>query len=307
MKKAILINTKLIPCGGTHYLHTKKFLKCFEWFDYKFEEINETHQLDNIEDTEGTIIYLANFGWGNENYKQEIDILSKLKNVTFIFWLTIPEYCDNLLNNKILMLIKFYEKPPETYPHAVKEYEIQQNDPRCVTLYFGANVKPEDVEIKTDLENYVFDCNYVGDNYNESWTPYIQSNLKTFIRYTTRSGSFIPEEVRIDSFKKSLCSLGWQHEINKDCFLITERIFEALSYGCLLITDSKHIEREIEGGCVYVESKEDCVEKIRYYKNNIDEAREIINKGYEYIKQKGSYYYSCKLFLDKINEQKLNK
>ena len=245
MKKAILINTQILPAPGTAYLFATKFLKCFEWFDYEFMEINNMNEIRKLEDVSGTIVFMFDHGYKNVNYKQEIDILSELKNVTFICWGCEEKYVKNKLNNVILTGAKLYKKPPIN--GAIKAWDLQLNCDNFVALAHGANVHPEHLEIKTDFSKYIYDCNFVGYTYNTDWLQYIQQHLNTFIRSTGGSNYCIGEE-RINSYKNSLCSLGWQADLNKQNFVISERIFEAMAYGCLVITDAKHIEEELRGG-----------------------------------------------------------
>ena len=85
---------------------------------------------------------------------------------------------------------------------------------------------------------------------------------------------------------------------------ITQRIFEALSYGCIVITDHPDTVTLTDDIVLYANSYEDFIIKYNYVINNYDtdEIKDKIVRGYEWSKKYGTNRYSAKLFIDKINE-----
>ncbi len=299
-KKIILINTANLPCPGSHYLHTIKFLSSFKYFDYEYHEVNNINDIEKYEDTENNIFYLSNHGIPNGN--TELDILSaKYKESIFILW-SYHWHLDYITPrfNKWVLTGEHYRQPPILDAH-LKTYNFQNKLDNYIPLTFAANIHPKDLVRRIKFTDYEYDCNYVGACYNSDWMNVIYSKLNAFIRATP---PFIPENIRVNSFKNSLCSLGFQSPENKKNFCITERIFEAMSYGCLVFVDSEFISDETNQSVVYVSSVQELVDKLLYFKNNPIELSIIVNRAYDYIQNYGTYYHTCQNFLNGM--KKLN-
>ena len=211
MKKVFLINTSQLPCPGSHYLHTIKFLKSFSYFGYEFIEIHKIEEVISYEDSPDNIFYIADHGFHINNQPNEIDILSRFKNSVFFLWHLHYnlEFLSKKLN-KWILTGEHYRKEPESPGHK-KSYDLQNSLKNYVPLTFAANSHPDEIKLKENFDNYKYDCNYVGCAYNPDWIGHIQQHLKCFIRFTP---PFISEEDRINSFKDSLCSLGFQSPNN---------------------------------------------------------------------------------------------
>lgn len=303
MKKVILVNTPNLPCPGSHYLHTIKFLNSFKHFGFEFIEINRIDQINNHPDSNDNIIYVSDQGWReahfNRNWSGELDVLSKYTESNFIFWFWHEKY--DILKNKINKFVLTGEhmrlRPDPSSTLHIGFYDFQLTIDNYIPLTFASNIHPDEIKVKTDFNNYIYDCNYVGYGYNKDWSSHIQSQVKSYIKYTP---PHIPEQQRVDSFLNSLTTLGWQSRYNKLNNCITERIFEGMSYGCLVIHDSKYIEMETNGATVFANSPKEVVDLIRYYKSNIGELTEKVNQGYDYIRKCGTYYHTCKTFVDRL-------
>ena len=293
-----LINTKELPCPGSHYLHTKKFLSGFCHYGYNFIEINDIKDIEKYEDMFTDIIYISNHGY-KFGLPKEIDILCERKNSTFIFWYG-HDYIDLLSKkiNKWILTGEHFRKKPQMSSH-LKSFDIQNSINNYIPLTFASNLHPNDIILKENFDEYLYDCNFVGFCYNTQWSYHLKKKLNCYIKY---SPPFISEKERIDSFKNSLSSLGFQHPNNKLNYVITERIFEALSFSCLLFVDSIFIEEEIPNGVVYVSSPDEIVSKLNYFKSNMEELKYIVSNGLDYVKKNGTYFNVCGNFLKKINE-----
>lgn len=292
-----LINTPDLPIPGSHYLHTKNFLESFRYFGYKYNEIDNVEELSNIEDTKTNIFYISDHGFHYNQKPNTIEILSSFKESIFLLW-HLHNNLDYLSTkfNKWILTGEHFRRIPISESHR-RSYDLQLTLNNYVPLTFASNLHPSEIKPKEDISKYKYDCNYIGHYYNVDWSEHLKNNLNTFIRYTP---PFISEDVRVQSFKDSFASLGFQSKGNVENNCITERIFEALSYGCLLFVDSEHIEEEIKGGVILVTSPQEIVDKINYYQNNLEEANIIINTGIEYVKNKGTYFHTCQNFLNKI-------
>jgi len=292
MKKIVLINTPNLPCPGSHYLHTRKFLDGFKHYEYEYAEVNDIQQIEQYPNSSDIIFYVSNHG----SDRNEIEILSKFTNSTFVLW-----FWHNELSmikgklNKWILTGEHFRRRPLAASHT-GYYDLQLTLDNYVPLTFAANIHPDDLQENDNQK--LHDCFYVGHFYNLNWRgPIMEKFPNSFLRYTP---PFISEEERVSAFSSSFASLGFQHPTNKHNFVITERIFEAMMYGCLVLVDSEFITSEIPEVAIYVESPDDIIRSITYYKQHPDEARVRIKNGYDYLRKCGTYYHTCGNFINKM-------
>ena len=86
---------------------------------------------------------------------------------------------------------------------------------------------------------------------------------------------------------------------------ITERIWEAFSFGCMVITNSKTAENITNGVTVYYENNDDFIEKVKFYLSNDKKREEKIKEGYKIFTSYGNYKKNALEFINDMNN-KLN-
>jgi spore maturation protein CgeB len=104
------------------------------------------------------------------------------------------------------------------------------------------------------------------------------------------------------AFLNSKICLGFNSDENIKNGLPTERTFEGIAYGCVVLTDCKMAEEAIPSNTVYVKDYEDLQRQVDFYLNNESARKKKQKEGYEYALNKGTYYTVAKNFLNSIEQ-----
>lgn len=297
MKKIYLINTENWPTPGTHHLGISKFIRGFRYYDYDIDEIKSESQLNSVSDNIGDIMIFSNHGLRND-YIEKLQPFSKFKNITFILWY-FHDVVHNIPLNKWLLTGEYFRKEPEMVYHN-KCYHMQKNMNNYVPLVFGANNTPEQIESFIKPEVCKYKANFVGFRYKPDWL----SQLNTSDYFIRHYPPYISEADRIDSFINSYCSLGFHSNENISHGVIVERVWEALSYKCIVLSDNPVVVEATNGIVEYVDNYNDLLNKIEFYSNNKCARDKKIEETIILMKSQGCYCHSAKLFLDKMVELK---
>lgn len=165
-----------------------------------------------------------------------------------------------------------------------------------VPLRLRANDSPDMIGKYT--RNVVRDYCFMGGGYKRDWVP---SNLNG-IYHQVYQNNYMPYAQRREIYLSSTFALAFQSNDNIKNGHLSQRIFEGLAYGCVVLCENKLASEFTDGIVVYVSSKEDLLTKIYFYKNNPELIEEKIKRGYEWVKKFGTNRYSVTFFLDKIKE-----
>jgi spore maturation protein CgeB len=105
-------------------------------------------------------------------------------------------------------------------------------------------------------------------------------------------------DIRRKVYLSSKIAFGFHHDNNILNSHVTQRVFEALCYGCVVLSDNSAATDITDGIVVYVKDKRDFIEKYIYYLSNPEECEKKRIAGYEWAKKFGTNRYAAKLFLD---------
>ena len=106
----------------------------------------------------------------------------------------------------------------------------------------------------------------------------------------------------IPAFLDSKICLGFNSDDNIKNGLPTERTFEGIAYGCVVLTDCKMAEEATDGVAVYVKDYEDLQRQVDFYLHNESARKKKQKEGYEYALNKGTYYTVAKNFINSIEK-----
>lgn len=183
-----------------------------------------------------------------------------------------------------------------TIPHLIDElnkYTILTN---FCPIKLRANEHPD--LVGTYKRNVERDYCFMGGGYKIDWVP----SEYTGIYHQVINDNYIPYNKRREIYLSSVFAFGFHNDITIDCGSISQRVFEGMAYGCIVLSDNPAAEKLTDGIVVTVTSKNDLIEKMNFYKHNPDLIIEKQNKGYEWVKKYGTNRYSVKLLLDKVKE-----
>jgi spore maturation protein CgeB len=102
-------------------------------------------------------------------------------------------------------------------------------------------------------------------------------------------------------YLSSIFALGFQSDENIITKHVSQRIFEGLAYGCIVLSNSIPACEQTNNIVVYIESKADLENKMKYFKENPDIVKEKQEEGYKFIKHFGTNHYSIDTFMNCIN------
>jgi spore maturation protein CgeB len=114
---------------------------------------------------------------------------------------------------------------------------------------------------------------------------------------------FLDEETRLQKvFLDSKICLGFNSDHAVENGMPTERVFEGVAYGCVVLTDCPMAVEATDGAAVLVTNYAELEEKVEYYLNNDNARLEKQKQGMEFAKSKGTYYSVVGDFLKTIHE-----
>ena len=187
----------------------------------------------------------------------------------------------------------------ENYLHLhTKQNEIEDygymTHPEFVPLLLRASDSPDAIGNypRVNQRDYCF----MGGGYKMDWVPpqftgfYHRVIWDNYMSYNERRAIYL----------SSMFAFGFQSDDNIRTGHLSQRIFEGLAYGCIVLCENKLAEDYTDGAVIYVASKEDLVSKMEYYKSHPHEALKKQQQGYEWTKQFGTNRVSIQFFLHAI-------
>lgn len=251
-------------------------------------EINVVNNIDNLQD--GGIILLDDAAGNYINNKNiYIEMAKKCPNSIFICW-----YWDKLPYfqpfNKMIFTGEF--NLINNYINKNKLNYFNLNN--YVPLRLRANESISNIGLYT--RNNQRDYCFMGGGYKKNWIP----QEFTGIYHEVFKDNYLDYDTRKHIYLTSIFALGFQSDDNIKNGHFSQRIFEGLVYGCIVLCENKLVTEFTEGSVVYISSKEDLIEKMKFYKNNPELIIKKQNEGYEWCKKYGTNRHSLSFFLDKI-------
>lgn len=291
------------PCPGSHYLHTKKFLKAFESHGFEYQEISRLNQIELIQP--GDIVYLSNHGFTSDDIP--FDVLERIGKMGAFqilwYWHDHLEMARNLFGERFVLTGEHFYEKPQLLDH-VRCWNIQNKISNFVPLTFASNLNP--TEIGTFSRSAKYLAHFVGNGYKKE----INTRLRMRFRgiKIVNTPPFISESARRDIFLASKIALGWHSQGNIENHVVVERVFEGLAFGNVVISDTATAVA-ITGGIVeFADSYEIAKELILRIRKDEKFRVSKMEDGYEWAKAHGTYWHVARNFIDhfydKDNRQK---
>lgn len=166
--------------------------------------------------------------------------------------------------------------------------------PSFVPLKLRANDPPSMIGMypRSLKRDYCF----MGGGYKMDWIP----SEFTGIYHQVIWNNYLSYDERRAIYLSSMFALGFQSDENIRTGHLSQRLFEGLAYGCIVLCENPLAAEFTNGAIVHVTSKEDLVQKMQFYKENPLLVEEKQKQGYEWVKQYGTNRITSALFLDKI-------
>ena len=171
--------------------------------------------------------------------------------------------------------------------------EFNRQHRNALPLEFGAPVDPE--KVGEGCDNEAIDCSYVGSSgYEPDWQAYFRAGPSNRIVGTP---PYIDEAERVDILRNSKIVLGLHQPANiADCLPI-ERVYDALAFGAVLVTDNPSAVGATEGIAQYAGSLDEAKRLTDHYLHNEDERQELRSKGFDFARRRGTYSHRAADFI----------
>lgn len=254
-------------------------------YDCKIQIITSFNELED-----DGIIFLDNSAGNYINNKDiYIKMGQKCPNSVFICWYWDKDDSFRPFQYMIHTGEYYINKYNSNYGHT--EYMLK---PDFVPMKLRANDSPS--KIGTYERKVERDYCYMGGGYKMDWVPKEFNGLYHRVVYD----NYLTYNERRTIYLSSLFAFGFQCNENIVTGHLSQRIFEGLAYGCIVLCENKLASIFTDGAVVYISSKEDLVNKMKYYKEHPEEVIKIQEKGYEWVRKYGTNRLTIQNLLDKI-------
>jgi spore maturation protein CgeB len=262
------------------------------------------NSFDGVEDRDDQIFIICDNFYDNRR-PDFLDILDSLANkydkTTWLMW-----SFHNIIENhyltrafpfkKYIFTGEYYRKPNiDVLGNQFKKY-IEH--PNYVCLPFAASIHPKDIDSFIFKRTDIYDAGFLGAPYKTEWLNNLKNNFNCYIHHYP---PYLSNEERIQkAFLDSKICLAFNADTNINLGLPTERTFEGLAYGCVVLSDTK-ITVEITDGIVeFVNSYDELSDKVKFYSQNNSARLEKQKLGIKYAKEKGTYFHVAQNFINEI-------
>jgi hypothetical protein len=124
---------------------------------------------------------------------------------------------------------------------------------------------------------------YMGYKYNPEMVP-SRPKYTGYYHGTHDHTKFLNYETRKRIYLSSTFALGFQSKANADEQHVSQRIYEGLAYGCVVLSNSQAACDQTDGIVEFVSSRQDIEQKMDYYLKNHDAYLAKQSAGYHFIK-----------------------
>lgn len=279
-REIIILNCPEINCNLVFLYVLKELCGYFSRNGYIVKIATNINQLhDNC------VVFM-----GNNTISNPSNLLNMYApNAIYIGW-----YWHNINVNDLKYFVHTYENALNIHfdPERIQCFKTLTESKVNTPLLLRANEDP--LLVGTYIRDIKYDYCYMGWNYCEEMKP--GDEFTGYYLSTCRHEDFIDYETRKKIYLSSIFALGFQGDINIGYKHVSQRIFEGLTYGCIVLSNSLPACEQTNNIVVYVSSKEDLEEKMRYYKNNPDKLLQKQLEGYEWSKIFGTNELSIQKF-----------
>ena len=154
--------------------------------------------------------------------------------------------------------------------------------------------------VGTYTKNIIYDYCYMGWGYCRELVP--SESFTGVYHGVYNHAQFLAYNTRKDIYLSSIFALGFQAHENIAFEHVSQRIFEGLAYGCIVLSNSLPACEQTNNIVVHVTSKEDLEDKMLFFKANPDIIKRKQEEGYEFIKTYGTNHCAIDKFINCIKQ-----
>jgi hypothetical protein len=140
---------------------------------------------------------------------------------------------------------------------------------------------------------------FMGGGYKMDWVPPQFTGLYHRVIWD----NYLSYQDRRSIYLSSTFAFAFQSDHNIEFSHLSQRIFEGLAYGCIVLCENKLAATYTDDIVVHITSKEDLIEKMEYYKEHPEEVYKKQQAAYEWVKHHGTNRTSVQIFMNAIKER----
>lgn len=303
MRRFFIINTPEIPSQWTHIFHCRKFAKGFEQNGFAVFEVRNLAQLHEHQPSINDFTYISSYGvlpQQSENLASGLAAIQEIAkyDCVHILWCFHDLIRSNSLppfKRWILTGEKFYRKP--TIPWHVQAWEMQNIFENYIPLTFASSVDPSEIGKVLRPERHV--ASFAGSAYKTGWCEKLKQIRNVEIRYAP---PFFDDETRTRIFCDSVTCLGFHNDSNISNSVITERVFEGLALGNVVVSDNPACVEATDGLVTFISSFDELLSEVDHWWNDVDKRKERQQLGMKWAVSHGTYKNVANQFIEKSSK-----
>jgi hypothetical protein len=290
-KLVCLLDCKKLPCNPILKVLFGELGEAFMSYGFKYVTITELKTLPDY-----CIILLS-------DSKLDINIMNQLyrqaPNSVFIGWFFHKIYSDIMSTGmKFILTSEYFQEKPADLPQShLKYWNLHQYIKNYVPFKLMAN---EDIyDVGTYEKEIKYNCCYIGWPYKRDWLDGLEKN---FTHFTHDPSQFISFKERRNVYLQSIIAPGFQSDGNILNHHVSQRVYEGLCYGCVVISEHPTAHKMTNGIVEYAANKEEFQNKVKYFLSHPEECEKKRIAGYDWIKKNGTNRLVVLEFIRKIKE-----
>lgn len=147
----------------------------------------------------------------------------------------------------------------------------------------------------------LYDYCFMGGMMCEWMVP--SHKYKGFYYGVHDTDQYMKYEDRRDIYLSSTFALGFQTNDNIQNGHVSQRIFEAMAYGCVVLSHSLHASLQTEGIVEYVgPNRENYAERMAFFLQHPEYIRQKQQKGYEFVRKYGTNEFSVSVVIQRLSD-----
>ena len=236
------------------------------------------------------------------------------KNIVVIAWNTKYSNILDSLDIPIIYAVEHFYKPDIKN---LDKYQLLQykfaGTKNVIPLKFAADIDPAKIGHNNTNKKYVLA--YVGDKgyikrymhlfkvaANGDWVLKPNGMSEIGMCKIVPTPPYITQEEKLRIYSESMMVLGIHSDRNRAARMVGERVFEAMAYGAVCLTDNPAAVEMTNNSAVLFNNEKELLNLIQKFKND-QKAREVIrNRGFKCIKEDGTWASRARDFIRMAND-----
>jgi glycosyltransferase involved in cell wall biosynthesis len=220
------------------------------------------------------------------------DLNAANPDAIYILW-CYHEHVDRIPFRRWILTGEHYFQPPTLSTHK-PIHALNKKLPNFVPLLLRVNESPVNIGQDQEGSRKYLGC-FMGSPYKREWIQGIPG-----VFYHSIYDGFLSSAERASIHRESVFGFGFHSDDNVKNNHVTQRVFEAMAYGCVVLSDNPAATAMTGGIVENVRSPDELRTKIQYFLQNPEIIAAKRTAGYDWCRQWGTNRYAAQCFLDKI-------